>query len=215
MIEYFYLHDYMDFPYCDHVDIDHYRDSPDDPVDINNNTDFFDDPNDINHHTSVAKPAIEEDSFDDPTDINHHTSVTRLITEEHTDSEEERSYKCQLVRTEDGDLDICWLHNVMYGLGERYNIPGLKDCSLEKFRRTCEANPERILSIEIIRQVYEGTVETDRALRDLLVDIICRNSNKMSTGPDVLNALQASHSFAMDIALTFFKNKRTLIAAER
>ncbi len=193
MIDYFYLHDYVDFPYCNHVDIDHHRAPPDDPVDIHNNT----------------------DSSDDPTDINHQTSVARPTREEHTDSEEESSYKCQLVRTEDGDLDECWLHSAMYGLGERYNIPGLKDCSLEKFRRICEANPDGVLSIEVIRQVYEGTVETDRALRDSLVDIICRNSSKMSKGPDVLSALQASHSFAADIALSLFKNETTLIPVGR
>lgn len=68
--------------------------------------------------TNVGTPINNNtNSSDYPSDINHPTSVARPIIKEHTDSEEESSYKCQLVRTEDGDLDECWLTVLCIALG--------------------------------------------------------------------------------------------------
>jgi hypothetical protein len=118
---------------------------------------------------------------------------------------EDGFHQRNLARTEDDKLNICWLDSTMYILGERYRISGLKKCSLEKFRRLCKADPRKAISSDVVHQVYNGTLETDRSLRDLLIETICTNSSLRDMEHNYFEALESSHSFATDIALSLLK----------
>lgn len=82
---------------------------------------------------------------------------------------------------------------MMYALGDRYQIPGLKECSLGKFEQLCKTSRRQVLSADVVRQVYEGTLETDRPLRDLLIKTLCQNKYLLNSNGDLLDALKDSH----------------------
>lgn len=142
------------------------------------------------------------DSSDhDSIDIKVHVKKKPIATDGQTAGEGNFD-EVQLVKAADGVLNMCWLHSAMYTLGDRYQVPGLKTCSFKKFKQTCRANPRQAISTEVIRQVYDGTPETDRHLRSFLVGTFCRLIATSREEIDITNALESSHPFAKDLALS-------------
>ena len=111
----------------------------------------------------------------------------------------------QLVRLEEGTLNLCHLHSSMYSLGDKYLVPGLKAYSLEKFRQACEANIQNALLPVVIEQLYNNTSSSDNQLCAVLVESICRLSSNLEIGRVTTGALEASHAFASDIAIALLK----------
>ena len=82
-------------------------------------------------------------------------------------------------------------------------------CSSEKFKRVCQINMQCALLPSVIRKVYEGTAPSDKPLRNILVNTLCRSSSHFELNQEALEAFEASHSFASDAALTLLKDKQS------
>ena len=122
------------------------------------------------------------------------------------ESTEGKACKRTLTKDKTGKLNLCWLHSEMYIHGDRYQIAGLKSCSLSKFQYACEIDIPQALEMETISSVYDGTLDSDRSMRDVLVNVICQNIAKLTDPARQLHeALQDSHAFAIDVALALTK----------
>ena len=107
--------------------------------------------------------------------------------EGHTDKDDPRAVRCMFefiylheyndaIQTspEDASIDsheIC-LHAKVYGLGDKYGIPSLKDEALKKFEDTVKVAWEDDAFSRAIRIVFTNTPDTDSALRSVVVNII-------------------------------------------
>ena len=58
------------------------------------------------------------------------------------------------------------LHARMFALGDRYDIPGLRDVAAKQYSWRCAASCEPLELVESIPDVYEGTPSSIRHLRD-------------------------------------------------
>ncbi|KAF5007467.1 hypothetical protein FDECE_6205, partial [Fusarium decemcellulare] len=67
------------------------------------------------------------------------------------------------------------LHAKVYALAEKYAIEDLKAVALDKFRTEAKQHWQSQDFVDVIQEVYISTVEHDRSLRDVLVDVICQH----------------------------------------
>lgn len=64
------------------------------------------------------------------------------------------------------DISLLQLHARMFALGDRYDIPGLRDVALEKYTSRCATLAEPVEFIESIYDVYERTPTSIKQLRN-------------------------------------------------
>ena len=78
----------------------------------------------------------------------------------------------------------------MYALGEKYEIQSLKEAATKLFdmflnSRSEEWIPEIEDIINIISEVFESTPESDRGLRDVLIDFFAQSWPSLSSIPEL------------------------------
>lgn len=78
----------------------------------------------------------------------------------------------------------------MYTLGEKYEIQSLKKAAIKQFdmflnSRSEEWEPEIEDIIKIISEVFESTPESDRGLRDPLIDFVAQSWPSLSFTPEL------------------------------
>ncbi|RKK88790.1 hypothetical protein BFJ68_g16855 [Fusarium oxysporum] len=67
--------------------------------------------------------------------------------------------------------NLC-LHAKVYALGEKYGIEDLKGLALDKFHAEAEHHWQSDDFLHAIQEVYKSTIEEDRPLRDIVVEVI-------------------------------------------
>ena len=78
----------------------------------------------------------------------------------------------------------------MFALGDRYDIPGLRDVAAKKCSSRCAASWEPLEFIESIRDVYEGTPPSIRYLRNPACILTRKNLPKMLDDDAVATAYE-------------------------
>ncbi|KAM0185933.1 hypothetical protein ACHAPI_011971 [Fusarium lateritium] len=68
-------------------------------------------------------------------------------------------------------LSLC-LHAKVYALGEKYGIDDLKGLALYKFHAEAQHHWQSDDFLHAIREVYMSTIDEDRALRDVVVEVV-------------------------------------------
>jgi hypothetical protein len=67
--------------------------------------------------------------------------------------------------------NLC-LHAKVYALGEKYGIDDLKGFALHKFHAEAQHHWQSDNFLHAIREVYTSTIDEDRALRDVVVEVV-------------------------------------------
>lgn len=92
-------------------------------------------------------------------------------------------------------------HNIsVYAIADKYDIPGLKDMALAKFRISihgCESIPKHLSTL--IRAVYSTTPDSDRGLRSIIVEHCHRHLKELMRSGLFQQTMQELGSFAVDL----------------
>ena len=84
--------------------------------------------------------------------------------------------------TEQGNgprLSLLQLHARMFALGDRYDIPGLKDVAVKKYSSRCSVCRDPLELIESICDVYERSTASVRQLRNAACVLMRKKLPKM------------------------------------
>lgn len=91
-------------------------------------------------------------------------------------------------------------HAKMYSLADKYNIRGMKAFAQDHFRIRAQGNCRAKEFPAAIRIVYKTTVDEDRGLRDVVVDIISMNMDLLDR-LDIKVAVRATANLAFELLM--------------
>ncbi len=77
------------------------------------------------------------------------------------------------------NISLLQLHARMFALGDRYDIPGLREAAVKKYSSRCAAIPEPVEFIESIYNVYERTPTSIKQLRNAACTLMRKNLLEM------------------------------------
>ncbi|KAH9826499.1 BTB/POZ domain [Teratosphaeria destructans] len=97
------------------------------------------------------------------------------------------------------------LHARVYSLAEKYDIPALKELARQKFETALACHYDSPELPEAIEEVYCSTIDTDRGLRTIVMQLFA-NHPQLATTPDINALINELPSLAMDL----FKIERGL-----
>jgi len=119
-----------------------------------------------------------------------HQALTNSAGESESDCDIEEEYE-----TDESNL---LTHSRVYALAEKYDIPPLKDLALEKFEMGMACYYDSPEFPDAIEEVYCSTIDTDRGLRDVVLQAF-RNHPQLATTQDVFNVIKKTPSLAFDL----------------
>ena len=91
-------------------------------------------------------------------------------------------------------------HAEMYSLADKYNIRGMKVLAQDHFRIRAQGNCRANEFPTAIRIVYKTTVDEDRGLRDVVVDIISMNMDLLD-GLEIKEAIKDTANLAFELLM--------------
>lgn len=89
-------------------------------------------------------------------------------------------------------------HVKVYAIAEKYGIPGLKSLAREKFAHQIELHVNSTELPEACQEAYETTVDTDRGLRDVVIQTF-RSNRDLSLREDVEIAIRDTPGLAFEL----------------
>lgn len=90
------------------------------------------------------------------------------------------------------------LHTQVYALGEKYDIPSLKQLARQKFEMAAACYYDAAELAEAIEVVYQSTIDTDRGLRDVVVQLFTMHPQLAHT-QDMYAAIKDTPGLALDL----------------
>lgn len=96
-----------------------------------------------------------------------------------------------------GDLVI---NASMYTLGDKYDIPPLKDLARERFMADLKTGWSHGHLLALVDVVYNTTPETDRGLRDCMEQMVREHGRELLKKEDFKDAVKSNGGFALDVA---------------
>lgn len=90
------------------------------------------------------------------------------------------------------------LHAQVYALGEKYDIPCLKQLAKQKFEMAAACYYDAAELAEAIELVYQSTVDTDRGLRDVVVQLFTMHPQLVQT-QDMYAVIKGTPGLALDL----------------
>lgn len=114
------------------------------------------------------------------------SGAKRKLPEPESESDSEPKFK-----RPSADVSNLTIHARLYALGEKYEIKGLKSLSLSKFKRKAMVHWNSADFIRAVEEVYTGTVDQDRGMRDAAVVAIRKRPAVLDKKPvqDVVKRL--------------------------
>ncbi|KAK5135598.1 hypothetical protein LTR08_005078 [Meristemomyces frigidus] len=97
------------------------------------------------------------------------------------------------------------LHTRVYALAEKYDIPSLKALARSKFETAMACHYDSPELPEAIEEVYCSTIDNDRGLRDIVLDLFRYHTQLVHT-PDIFTVIKGTPTLAMEL----FKVERGL-----
>ena len=91
-------------------------------------------------------------------------------------------------------------HAEMYSLADKYNIRGMKVLAQDYFQDRADGNCRAKEFPTAIRTIYKTTVDEDRGLRDVVVNIISMNMDLLD-GPEVKEAIKDTANLAFELLM--------------
>lgn len=96
------------------------------------------------------------------------------------------------------DESHLFLHTKVYALAEKYDIPSLKALARQKFEMAVACNYDSPELPEAIEEIYCSTLDTDRGLRDIILELF-NCYPQLATTPDILQVIKDLPSLAMEL----------------
>ena len=90
------------------------------------------------------------------------------------------------------------LHTRVYELGERYDIPSLKQLARQKFEIAMACYYDSPEFADAVEEAYYSTVDTDRGLRDIVLQAF-RAHPQLTTTQDVFAVIKDTPSLALEL----------------
>lgn len=145
--------------------------------------------------TAPATPPTEQPShFDSSMDLSQKLPDTPMAEQFEQDPFD------RIMQEPEADVEKPHLmtHVAVYALGEKYGIPGLKSLARKKFAHQMEihlSNPE---FAEACQEAYESTVDSDRGLRDVIIQTFRAHPN-LSLRKDVEMVVRDTPGLAFEL----------------
>ena len=90
------------------------------------------------------------------------------------------------------------LHTRVYALAEKYDIPSLKQLAKSKFEMAMACFYDSSDFAEAIEEVYCSTIDSDRGLRDTVLEAF-KSHPQLANTQDVYNVITETPSLAFDL----------------
>ncbi|KAF2716374.1 hypothetical protein K431DRAFT_323846 [Polychaeton citri CBS 116435] len=113
------------------------------------------------------------------------------------DSDSESECECEEEEYEDEESHLL-LHTRVYALAEKYDIPSLKQLSRRKFEIALACYWDSPDFADTIDEVYNSTVDSDRGLRDIVLQAF-RTHPQLATTKDVYAIIKDTPSLAFEL----------------
>lgn len=82
-----------------------------------------------------------------------------------------------------------------YALGDKYDIPLLRDLAKDKFEFGCKGTPDAQHLTSAIEELYSSTLSSDRGLRDIAIRTAMANSQVLLEDSEFNNMVDAWENF--------------------
>lgn len=126
--------------------------------------------------------------------------MTRSLTPPLLDSDSEESELSE--EDEDCELEAdeshLLLHTRVYALAEKFDIPGLKDLAKSKFEMAMACYYDSPDFAEAIEEVYCSTIDSDRGLRDIVLQAF-RSHPQLASTQDVFSVIKHTPTLAFEL----------------
>jgi len=113
-------------------------------------------------------------------------------------SDNESDYDSYSDDDESDDESYLLLHTRVYALAEKYDIPSLKQLARSKFEMAMACHYDSPDFAEAIEEVYCSTIDSDRGLRDIVLEAFKSHPQLANTG-DVFQVIQGTPSLALEL----------------
>ena len=90
------------------------------------------------------------------------------------------------------------LHTRVYALAEKYDIPSLKQLARSKFEMAMACYYDSPNFAEAIEEVYCSTIDSDRGLRDIVLEAF-KSHPQLASTQDVYNVIKETPSLAFEL----------------
>jgi hypothetical protein len=138
----------------------------------------------------VASPKFSSKPLCSP--VKARSSVSPLRSDPGSDNDEGRAYQ-----TTESESHLV-LHTQVYALAEKYDIPSLKQLAKRKFEVAVACYYDAPELVEAIACVYSSTIDSDRGLRSVVLQLFKRHPQLARTR-DVYAAIKETPSLASDL----------------
>ena len=97
--------------------------------------------------------------------------------------------------------NIASLHVTMYIMGDKYDIPTLRDTAKQHFKKFVDVHAHELAFVPLIKSIYEGTSAGDSGLRTEIINVTLkfRNLDHLRENPDFDRILQGKPDFTYDM----------------
>jgi len=100
-------------------------------------------------------------------------------------------------------------HAEVYGIADKYDIPFLATYAKEKFKEAISTGWDKEDFPQAILEAYSSTPESDRGLRDLILNVCQDHISDLRDKPSFVNAMRQTTSlFAADLAQRLAKSNQ-------
>ncbi|KAK8234720.1 BTB/POZ protein [Phyllosticta capitalensis] len=107
-------------------------------------------------------------------------------------------YHCDYTKCEDPNEDL--IANIyIYNAAEMFQLKELKEAAAQRFKAGADTMSGLPMLRAAIESIYEGTVEQDRCLRDVVVEIAVRKMDKLVKDSDFNGILERVPTFSKDL----------------
>lgn len=90
------------------------------------------------------------------------------------------------------------LHTKVYALAEKYDVPSLKQLAKSKFEMAMACYYDSPEFAEAIEEVYCSTIDSDRGLRDIVLEAF-KSHPQLANTQDVYNVIKDTPSLAFEL----------------
>jgi hypothetical protein len=99
---------------------------------------------------------------------------------------------------EDPEESYLVLHTKIYALAEKYDIPSLKQLAKSKFEMAMACFYDSPDFAEAIEEVYCSTIDSDRGLRDIVLEAF-KSHPQLASTQDVYKVIKETPSLALEL----------------
>jgi hypothetical protein len=144
----------------------------------------------------ITSPSEGRNSFDFP-EGKPRSPKTKPATPP-LDSDSESDYDA-IVEDEESEVEShLVLHTRVYALAEKYDIPSLKQLAKSKFEMAMACFYDSPDFAEAIEEVYCSTIDSDRGLRDIVLEAF-KSHPRLANTQDVYHVITETPSLAFEL----------------